>query len=263
MRHAPKTGRMVSQNRDLRYDACRHSASRAASGANAFNFPEFFSTGNRMRRTMPPRPELPRPSSRSLRSQPLPPRCSRCRGLSPLRCSRSRCTRTIRTTFYFVAGRRSCLLRASTTARSSTATLSLRLRSVASSSRRASSATSTATSRGRRTRSTRAKSAPAGLTACALVEPGRAYAAYLRTPVFSCYLARRTSFIVPKFSAEYTFHTVSNDGVCLWVNGRQIITNRTDHSTTEDTGKISLEYFKDAWLQSPAMTCDDATVNFG
>jgi hypothetical protein len=157
------------------------------------------------------------------------------------------------------------------------------------------------------------KSAPAGRTARALVEPGKAYAVYIRTPVFGQYSARWTGFIVPKFSEEYAFHTVSNDGVRLWVNGQQVINNWTDHSATEDVGKIKLEagrrydikleyfyaggqatmkllwssrsqpkevvpqsqllspgggrglrgeYFKDAWLQSPAMTRDDASVNF-
>ena len=82
---------------------------------------------------------------------------------------------------------------------------------------------------------------PAGVTARALVEPGKAYAVYLRTMVFGAFSARWTGQIEPKFSEEYSFHTLSNDGVRLWINGTQIINNWTDHGEVEDTGKIKLE----------------------
>ncbi len=82
---------------------------------------------------------------------------------------------------------------------------------------------------------------PAGVTAHALVEPGKAYAIYLRTMIFGAFSARWTGQIEPKFSEEYAFHTFSNDGVRLWINGERIINNWTDHGEVEDTGKIKLE----------------------
>ena len=82
---------------------------------------------------------------------------------------------------------------------------------------------------------------PKGVTARALVQPSKAYAVYLRTMIFGAFSARWMGKIEPKFSEEYNFHTSSNDGVRLWINGEQIINNWTDHSETEDTGKIKLE----------------------
>ena len=58
---------------------------------------------------------------------------------------------------------------------------------------------------------------------------------------FGAFSARWEGKIEPKFSEEYSFHTISNDGVRLWINGEQIINNWTDHTETEDTGKIKLE----------------------
>jgi hypothetical protein len=83
---------------------------------------------------------------------------------------------------------------------------------------------------------------PAAVTARALAEPGNACAIYLgpkplRNTDFS---VRWTGEIVPRYSETYTFRTVSNDGVRLWVNGRLIVDNWTDHSATEDKGEISL-----------------------
>ena len=50
-----------------------------------------------------------------------------------------------------------------------------------------------------------------------------------------------TGSIVPKYSEEYTFYTYSDDGVKLWINGKLIIENWTEHSPIEDIGKISLD----------------------
>ena len=50
-----------------------------------------------------------------------------------------------------------------------------------------------------------------------------------------------TGTVVPKFSERYSFHTVSDDGVRLWIDGKKIIDNWTDHSATEDTGSIELK----------------------
>lgn len=44
----------------------------------------------------------------------------------------------------------------------------------------------------------------------------------------------------PRFSGVHHFHTESDDGVRLWVDGKLIIDNWTVHLTTEDTGSIAL-----------------------
>ena len=81
---------------------------------------------------------------------------------------------------------------------------------------------------------------PPGTTARALVEPGQAYAIYLRPGILTQYSARWTGQLEPKQAEEYTLHTFSNDGVRLWVNGQLVIDNWTDHGEKEDTGKITL-----------------------
>jgi glucose/arabinose dehydrogenase len=52
--------------------------------------------------------------------------------------------------------------------------------------------------------------------------------------------ARWTGQVQPQFSETYTFYTVSDDGVRLWVNGQQIINNWTNHAPTENSGTIAL-----------------------
>lgn len=52
---------------------------------------------------------------------------------------------------------------------------------------------------------------------------------------------RWTGQIQPKNSETYTFTTTSDDGVRLWINGKQIIDNWTDHPSADDTGTIALE----------------------
>ena len=44
----------------------------------------------------------------------------------------------------------------------------------------------------------------------------------------------------PLYSETYTFSTISDDGVRLWVNGVQIIDNWTNHAPTTNTGTITL-----------------------
>ncbi|HSC36227.1 MAG TPA: PA14 domain-containing protein, partial [Chitinophagaceae bacterium] len=46
--------------------------------------------------------------------------------------------------------------------------------------------------------------------------------------------------VLAPYSETYTFYTNSDDGVRLWVNGRQIINNWTDHAATENSGTITL-----------------------
>jgi hypothetical protein len=52
--------------------------------------------------------------------------------------------------------------------------------------------------------------------------------------------ARWTGQVQAQFTQVYTFYTQSDDGVRLWVNGRLLVNNWTDHATTEDGGTISL-----------------------
>ncbi len=51
---------------------------------------------------------------------------------------------------------------------------------------------------------------------------------------------RWTGQIQPLYSETYTFNTVSDDGVRLWVNGTKVIDNWTEHSSTENSGSIAL-----------------------
>jgi glucose/arabinose dehydrogenase len=52
---------------------------------------------------------------------------------------------------------------------------------------------------------------------------------------------RWTGYIEPRYSETYTFYTISDDGIRVWVNGQQIINNWTDHPRTENSGTISLQ----------------------
>ncbi|HWN94585.1 MAG TPA: PA14 domain-containing protein, partial [Methylomirabilota bacterium] len=49
-----------------------------------------------------------------------------------------------------------------------------------------------------------------------------------------------TGKVQARHAGVHQFHTVSDDGVRLWVDGRLLIDNWTIHSQTEDTGTISL-----------------------
>jgi hypothetical protein len=51
---------------------------------------------------------------------------------------------------------------------------------------------------------------------------------------------RWTGQVEPLYSETYTFYTVSDDGVRLWVNDQLLIDNWTDHSAREDSGTIDL-----------------------
>jgi hypothetical protein len=57
---------------------------------------------------------------------------------------------------------------------------------------------------------------------------------------------RWTGFVKPKYTQTYTFYTVSDDAVRLWIDGKQVINNWTDHSETEDSGTIALQVGKSA-----------------
>ena len=55
------------------------------------------------------------------------------------------------------------------------------------------------------------------------------------------YSVRWTGYIQAEHSETYTFYTLSDDGVRLWVNGQLVIENWTVHGPTEDSGSIELE----------------------
>jgi hypothetical protein len=46
--------------------------------------------------------------------------------------------------------------------------------------------------------------------------------------------------VQPLYSEVYTFLTISDDGVRLWVNGQLLINNWTDHKPTRNSGTIAL-----------------------
>lgn len=83
--------------------------------------------------------------------------------------------------------------------------------------------------------------APASGSARALVEPGKAIAVYLRDAgVRGPWSARWTGSLLPPATGDYTLHTFSNDGIRLWVDGKLVIDNWTDHGETEDVAKVVL-----------------------
>jgi titin len=47
--------------------------------------------------------------------------------------------------------------------------------------------------------------------------------------------------VEPQYSETYTFKTISDDGIRVFVNGQELINNWTDHGATTDTGSISLQ----------------------
>ncbi|MDB5324794.1 MAG: hypothetical protein JWM57_363 [Phycisphaerales bacterium] len=53
--------------------------------------------------------------------------------------------------------------------------------------------------------------------------------------------ARWTGQIRPDFTGTYTFSTLSDDGIRVWVNGVRIIDNWTNHGNTTNTGTIDLQ----------------------
>ncbi|MCM8812377.1 MAG: PA14 domain-containing protein, partial [Candidatus Omnitrophica bacterium] len=52
--------------------------------------------------------------------------------------------------------------------------------------------------------------------------------------------ARWQGTVQAQFSQKYTFYTLSDDGVRLWVNGKQLINNWTNHAAMENSGSITL-----------------------
>ncbi|MDE3248500.1 MAG: T9SS type A sorting domain-containing protein [Bacteroidota bacterium] len=54
------------------------------------------------------------------------------------------------------------------------------------------------------------------------------------------YSVRWTGKVQPNFSETYTFYTVSDDGIRLWVNGQLLVDNWVNQGATEKSGTISL-----------------------
>ena len=56
----------------------------------------------------------------------------------------------------------------------------------------------------------------------------------------SNFSVRWTGDVSVQFTETYTFYTVTDDGIRLWINGQLIIDNWTNHGDVEDTGEIDL-----------------------
>ena len=82
---------------------------------------------------------------------------------------------------------------------------------------------------------------PAGLASPrVLAQPGRTYAVYLRRRTDADkFSVRWSGLISPSRDETLKLHTVSNDGVRLWINDELLIDNSRDHALKEDT--VSLE----------------------
>jgi hypothetical protein len=57
---------------------------------------------------------------------------------------------------------------------------------------------------------------------------------------FDAFTVRWTGQIQPRFTGIYTFFTNNDDGARLWIDGRMIINDWTEHAATENSGTISL-----------------------
>lgn len=84
---------------------------------------------------------------------------------------------------------------------------------------------------------------PPGARGYVLAKSGEQYAIYVgpAPEIKDEFSVRWTGQIEPRHSEEYTFATLSNDGVRLWIDGKLIIDNWTGHSAKEDLGKIELQ----------------------
>ena len=64
---------------------------------------------------------------------------------------------------------------------------------------------------------------------------------YTKSTGGKAFSIRWTGTVTPKYSETYTFTTRSDDGVRLFVNGKQVIDNWTDHGATDDTATVALK----------------------
>jgi beta-glucanase (GH16 family) len=63
------------------------------------------------------------------------------------------------------------------------------------------------------------------------------------------YSVRWEGQVRPEHSETYTFHTTSNDGVRLWVDGQLLVDHWTNHAATQDSGQVELEAGRKADLR--------------
>ena len=63
---------------------------------------------------------------------------------------------------------------------------------------------------------------------------------YTKSTGGKAFSIRWTGTVTPKYSETYTFTTRSDDGVRLFVNGKRVIDNWTDHGSAEDTATVAL-----------------------
>jgi hypothetical protein len=83
---------------------------------------------------------------------------------------------------------------------------------------------------------------PPGARGYVLAKAGEEYALYVgpAPEIKDEFSVRWTGSIEPRHSEEYTFATLSNDGVRLWVDGKLVIDDWTTHSAKEGQGKVKL-----------------------
>ena len=60
------------------------------------------------------------------------------------------------------------------------------------------------------------------------------------TPSSGAFSTRFSGAVTPLYSESYTFSTQSSDGVALWINGQLLINDWNNHTSTNDSGTISL-----------------------
>src|SRR5207302_1552728 len=57
----------------------------------------------------------------------------------------------------------------------------------------------------------------------------------------NCFSARWTGQLQALYSETYTFYTMSDDGIRVWIDGQQVISNWTSHAATVNQGSIRLD----------------------
>ena len=77
------------------------------------------------------------------------------------------------------------------------------------------------------------------------VDPGINFAWGTSAPVpgmgVDTYSVRWTGRIIPASNETYTFYTLSDDAIRLWVNGKELVNSWTNHTSREDKGTIALK----------------------
>lgn len=53
--------------------------------------------------------------------------------------------------------------------------------------------------------------------------------------------ARYVGYVQPRYTGRYTFYTLSDDGVMLWVDGKRLVNHWDVHAPAEDRGMIDLD----------------------